>query len=96
MRIHDPNLTGASAAASGAPETQRSGGARGAAAANGIRADRVEISGAVGSIARALTSNAADRAGRVRELTAQYQGGRFQPDPVATSRAIIADALAPA
>ena len=96
MRIHDPNLTGASAATGGAPETQRTGGARGAASGNRVGADRVEISGAVGSIARALTSNAADRAGRVRELTAQYQSGRFQPDAAATSGAMIADALAPA
>lgn len=95
MRIHEQNLTGA--AASGAPaEAQRNGRADGSASSAGSRADRVELSGAVGAISRALTADGAGRAGRVRELAAQYQAGGYRAEPAATSRAMVADALAAA
>jgi len=97
MRVHDQNLTGVNtAAAGGAPETQRSGRTAAGSGADRAHADRVELSGAVGTISRALTAESGGRASRVRELAAQYQTGNYRPDAAATSRAMISDALAPA
>jgi anti-sigma28 factor (negative regulator of flagellin synthesis) len=94
MKVHEQNLTGASATGR-ASETQHSGrtGSGAAAKAGG---DRVELSHAAGSIARTLGSDAAGRASRVRELAAQYRSGTYRPDAAATGRAMVSDAIAPA
>ena len=97
MRVQDQNLTGVNTAATGGTHAaQRTG--RTAAGSGGVSShgDRVELSGAVGTISRALAADSGGRASRVRELAAQYQAGRYQPDAAATSRAMVADALAPA
>lgn len=97
MRVHDQNLTGTSAASAGAAaEAQRAGRATAGQVSATARFDRVELSGAVGTISRALTADSASRAGRVQQLAAQYQSGRYQPDAASTSRAMISDALASA
>jgi anti-sigma28 factor (negative regulator of flagellin synthesis) len=97
MRVHDPNLTGVNTAPTGAShETQKSGRTATGTAASTSHGDRVELSGAVGTISRVLASDSGGRAARVRELAAQYQTGQYRPDAAATGRAMIADALAPA
>jgi len=55
--------------------------------------DRVELSSTMGRLARTIDSYDSDRAMRVQSLAAQYQSGKYQPDSIATSRAIIADSL---
>lgn len=98
MRIYDVNLTGTSAAESGrAQETQRSdraGGARtGGTGANGT-GDRVELSSTLGSLSQALSADGSARARQVQSLAAQYESGNYRPDSAATSKGLVAEALA--
>jgi len=53
----------------------------------------VDLSAALGSLARAMSSFDASRAGRVQALAAQYQSGAYKTDSAATSRSMIAAAL---
>jgi hypothetical protein len=55
--------------------------------------DRVELSSGLASVSRALSSYHSDRAGKVRELTMQFQSGNYQPNSLATSQGMVADAL---
>jgi anti-sigma28 factor (negative regulator of flagellin synthesis) len=97
MRVNDPNLTGVNTAPTGGShETQRAGRTAAGSAASTAHGDRVELSGAVGTISRAMAADSGGRAARVRELAAQYQTGQYRHDAAATSRAMIADAIAPA
>lgn len=98
MKVFDRNLTPASAAESGrTQETGRSergdGVARSGSAGNTGSGDRVELSGTLSSLARALSGFSTSRAGRVAALASQYQAGTYRPDSVATSRGMVADAL---
>jgi anti-sigma28 factor (negative regulator of flagellin synthesis) len=96
MKITDQNLGGAAA-----PETARSQDVQltskngaGSSSSSTIDAnDRVEFSGGLGTLSRALSSFQSDRAGRVQSLAAQYQSGSYQPDSAAISRGMIAEAL---
>jgi hypothetical protein len=54
----------------------------------------VELSGALGRLSQTLSSFHSERASRVQALAAQYQSGKYRPDSHATSRAIVASALA--
>ena len=97
MKVYDQSLTGAASAGSNrAQEAQRvdrgdSSRNAGAASASG---DRVELSGVLGSIARAMSSAGASRSSRVQSLAAQYSSGSYHADSSATSRGMIAEALA--
>jgi anti-sigma28 factor (negative regulator of flagellin synthesis) len=99
MRIYDVNLTGSSAAESSrAQETQRSdraGGTRTAGAGASGSSDRVEFSSALSRLSQALSTDGSARAGRIQALAAQYQSGSYRTDSLATSKGIVADALAP-
>jgi hypothetical protein len=99
MKVYDQNLTGAASAGSGrTQELQKTGkgdtSRSSAAATSG--GDRVELSGALGTLARAMATSASSRAGKVQALAGQYQSGLYQSDPAATSRGMVADALASA
>jgi len=98
MRVYDRNLTGAAAAETGrTSETHgpdRAGGnSRSVAAGDG---DRVELSGSLERLSRAVASDASGRAAKVQNIAAQYQTGRYQADSVATSRALVNETLASA
>lgn len=98
MKVFDRNLTPASAPESGrTQETGRSergdGVARSGSSGAGGSGDRVELSGTLSSLARALTGFSAGRAERVAQLASAYRAGTYRPDSVATSRGMIADAL---
>jgi anti-sigma28 factor (negative regulator of flagellin synthesis) len=97
MRVVHQNITGASAAETGraseAQRTGREGGVR-TAASETSSGDRVELSNTLGSLARALSSYSSSRASRVQSLEAQYRSGAYKPDSRATSRGMIAEALA--
>jgi len=96
MRVYDTNLTGASATEAGRTQElqkpDRSGSGQ-SSAAHGAGSDRVEFSGTLGRLSRALTTSNLDRSNRVQALAAQYQSGRYRVDPLATSRAMISEAL---
>ena len=97
-RIYDVNLTGTSAAESGrAQEAQRSGGAgsaRTGGAGAGGTGDRVEFSSTLGRLSQAMMADSSVRGSRVQALAAQYQSGSYRPDPAATSKGMVTEALA--
>lgn len=97
MKVYDGSLKGAAAEPAQVSETQRvdratSGQKTGSASSEG--GDRVELSSALGSLSRALTSFGTDRASQVRALEAQYQSGQYQVNAAATSRGLVTEALA--
>jgi len=95
MKIYDVNLSSTAAETGRTQEAQlaaRDGAHRsGRASAAG---DRVELSNTLNSLARAVSSYNSGRASRVQALTAQFRSGSYQPDSLAASRGIIAEALA--
>jgi hypothetical protein len=97
MRVYDTNLTGTSAAETGrAQETQKieRGTQSQASRMGGAGSDRVELSGALGRLSQTLSSFQQDRASRVQALAAEYQSGRYRPDSMATSGAMVSEAVA--
>jgi anti-sigma28 factor (negative regulator of flagellin synthesis) len=95
MRIHNQNLAGAAGAETGrTQETQRSGQTGASESSRGAQSsDRVELSNTLGSLGRAISTDSAGRGNRVQALASLYQGGRYQVDSLATSRAMVADAF---
>ena len=97
MRISDRNLTGASAAETGrAQEAQnlsRAGTVKSPALGVDGSSDRVEFSGTMSQLSRALAAFQSTRANRVQALAVEYQSGRYKPDPAATSKGLVSEAL---
>jgi hypothetical protein len=97
MKVYDQNLTGASSAGSArtteAQRTERGDGVRSGSSGAGS-GDRVELSGALGTLARAMVAFSANGMSKVQALAAQYQDGTYQPDAVVTSSGMVAEALA--
>jgi anti-sigma28 factor (negative regulator of flagellin synthesis) len=97
MRVYDTNLTGASAAETGrAQESQkldRNGPAKSSSPGTVSGGDRVELSGALGRLSKSISSFHQNRANRVEALTARYQSGKYQPDSLATSHAMVSESL---
>ena len=92
MRVDPRNLTGAAAAETGrAQESQSIGRSSraGTGRTGGSGSDQVELS----SLSRALNASASSRSSRVDQLAALYQSGQYQPDPAATSKSMVSDAL---
>jgi anti-sigma28 factor (negative regulator of flagellin synthesis) len=95
MKIYDRNLSGTSAAETGrAQESQNAGSAGGKGArGTGGSDDRVEFSGTLNQLSRALTTYEGSRSSRVAALTAAYQGGTYRTDSAATSKGLVAEAM---
>ena len=95
MKVVDRNLNSGSAVESGrTQETQRASATTGnVAAAQSSAGDRVEFSNTLGSLARAMSAFGSGNTGKVQALATEYQAGTYQADSVATSRAMIAQAL---
>jgi anti-sigma28 factor (negative regulator of flagellin synthesis) len=95
MKVYDVNLTGPSASESGrAQETQkadRESNSRPNTATSPN--DRVELSGTLARISRAVSSYGTSRSNQVQALAQQYQSGNLQPNSVKTSQGMIAEAL---
>jgi hypothetical protein len=97
MKVYDQSLTGAtSAGPARTQETQRTdrGDSTRAGGNGGGGGDRVELSGALGNLSRALAAFSSTRSSKVQSLAGLYQSGTYQPDAGATSRGMVADALA--
>jgi hypothetical protein len=98
MKINDRNLTGASAAETGRAQEAKNlsraatdtSPARGGAGGSN---DRVEFSGTMSRLSRALATFESTRASRVQALAVEYQSGKYKPDPVATSKGLVSEAL---
>jgi len=97
MKVVDRNLNSGAAVETGrTQETQRASSTTGSAAtAQPRNGDRVEFSSTLGSLAKAMTAFNYSNASKVQALAAQYQSGTYQADSVATSRAMVAQALNP-
>jgi Anti-sigma-28 factor, FlgM len=97
MRVDDRNLNGVAGLQTGqTPDThgaQRAGSTSGSQVSESHGGDRVEISGTAGLVSQALGAGSAERAQRIQQLAANYRSGNYQPNSLATSRAIVQDAL---
>jgi anti-sigma28 factor (negative regulator of flagellin synthesis) len=97
MKIYDRNLTGTSAAETGlAQKTQnlsRAGADTSAARGGDGSNDSVVFSGTMSQLSRALATFESTRANRVQALAVEYQSGKYKPDPVATSKSLVSEAL---
>jgi anti-sigma28 factor (negative regulator of flagellin synthesis) len=96
MKVYDQNLTGApSAGSSRTLETQRTERTDSGLSASfrSSGGDRVELSGALGSLAGAMAAFGSNRSDKIQALAQQYQRGTYQVDALATSRGMVADAL---
>jgi hypothetical protein len=98
MKIYDRNLTGTSAPETGrAQESQnlsRAGSGK-SPTRGGVDGsnDRVEFSGTLSRLSRALTAFESTRASRVQALAVEYQNGKYKPDAAATSKGLVAEAI---
>ena len=69
-------------------------GSRSSSTSIGGSGDRVEFSGALGRLSKALSAFQSDRVSRVQALADQYRDGKYRVDSAATSHAMISDMLA--
>jgi anti-sigma28 factor (negative regulator of flagellin synthesis) len=96
MRVYNSNVSGGTAA--GTDRTLESRGTEAASGKTGASSssagDRVELSQALGSLAKAMSADSARRTSQVASLAAQYQSGNYRPDSQATSRSMVSEALA--
>jgi len=95
MRIEDRIGTESAAQTGGATETQRTRqtGAGGAAGADGVSRDRLQLSSLAGRIRDSFETMAREQAGRVASLTAEVQSGRYQVDAGRLSQAMASELL---
>jgi len=94
MRINDRNLTGAAADTSRAAETNQAEKSRALTGASPASGDRVEFSGGLSALSRAVSADHAARANRIQALASQVAAGTYQPDSQAISRGLVSEALA--
>jgi Anti-sigma-28 factor, FlgM len=96
MRIDDRNLTGLPVDTGRTQDIQRAGQENGHRPGSGTASggDQVELSSALGALSRAMTAYGSGRQSQVSALTEQYQSGNYRPDALATSRGMVAEALA--
>jgi anti-sigma28 factor (negative regulator of flagellin synthesis) len=95
MRVYDRDLTGAAAESGRSQETHKAdrGATTTSSQAGSASEDTVALSGGLASLSRVLASHGAQRAGRVQQLAAQFQAGSYQPDSLAISQGMVAEAL---
>jgi hypothetical protein len=97
MKIHNPNLNGASALHPG--RTQEANPAETLGSASSSRGfgtasgDHAEVSSLAENISQALASHSVNRAQRVQELAKQYSAGSYRPDVRAISRWLIQESI---
>jgi anti-sigma28 factor (negative regulator of flagellin synthesis) len=97
MRIYDRNLTGTSAAETGQAQKTQNPSRAGTdtsptRAADGSN-DTVVFSGTMSQLSRVLATFESTRANRVQTLAVEYQSGKYQADPVSTSKGLVSEAL---
>jgi hypothetical protein len=95
MKIYDTSLTGTSAAELGRTQQTQSTGKAGSSSSTtqAGAGDRVEFSGSMGQLTRALSAFESSQGSRLQALTSDYQSGRYQSSSLATSKSMITEAL---
>jgi anti-sigma28 factor (negative regulator of flagellin synthesis) len=98
MKIYDRNLTGTSASETGQAQEAQSLSRTGKTTSQ-IRSgldgsnDRVEFSGTLSQLSRALSAFESSRATRIQSLAAEYRSGNYKPDSAATSKGLVTEAM---
>jgi len=96
MRIYDRDLTGTASTESGrSQETQKADreATTTASPSGSPSGDRVELSSGLEVVARALAAYGTDRANKMQNLTVQFQSGTYNPNSMAISQGMVAEAL---
>lgn len=96
IKVYDRNLTGASEGPSRPQDTQKTESSASSGAQSSSRtaaSDQVELSGTLGRLSQALSTQGTERAAHVASLAAAYRSGAYQPDSLGTSRGLVAEAL---
>jgi flagellar biosynthesis anti-sigma factor FlgM len=94
MKIQNDDLASVGSAASRVDQV--SAGTQGAGKSGGAQksqTDQVEVSSATEKITAQLSSQSAERAARVQQLSALYSSGKYQVDSSQVSQSMIAGAL---
>jgi anti-sigma28 factor (negative regulator of flagellin synthesis) len=100
MKVYDRNLTGAAAAGSTrTQDTQKvesspSGGAQ--SSSRSSAGDQVELSGTLGRLSEALSTQGTQRTAKVAALAAAYRSGNYQPNAAGASKGLVSEALSAA
>jgi len=96
MKVYDRNLAGAAATGStrteGAQTTPGSSG-RTQSSSQTASGDQVELSGTLGRLSAALSSQGTARAARVAALAHAYRSGTYEPNSAGTAKGLVAEAL---
>lgn len=96
MRVNNGNTAGATAETAGTQNAQKSDRSGGTSpAALDPNSDHVEFSSTLGGLSRAVANDSAQRQSRVQAMATAYQSGRYQPNSMAISKAMISDAVNP-
>ena len=95
MKVYDRNLTGAAAAGSTRTEETQKAETRSAKTSSSTRSagDQVELSGTLGRLSQALSTQGTQRAAKVEALAAAYRSGTYQPNAGGASKGLVAEAL---
>ena len=96
MKIYNRSLTGAQAEAGRTQETQKTE----SSASNGTNSpgrtagsDQVELSGALGRLSQALSTQGSARTEKVASLASTYGAGGYQPNAQGASKGLVAEAM---
>lgn len=97
MTVHNQNVSGSSGGQPArvqetAPASNSTAPAKSSAPTSS--SDRVELSGALGSLSRAVSSDNANRASQVSALAQQYQSGGYQANAAGAAKGIVSEAVA--
>jgi anti-sigma28 factor (negative regulator of flagellin synthesis) len=97
MRIDNVNANGVSGStldkARGAEAGSGAAGSTGTALQAG--GDHVLLSDLASQLAELASSETPQGAARLEQLAAQFRAGQYQPDPMAVSRKLVGESLAP-
>jgi anti-sigma28 factor (negative regulator of flagellin synthesis) len=95
IRIQNDSLAGTSASETSRTQDVVQIGSAGNRSGSkiGVATDRVELSSLSGRIADASSASETAQASRVQQLGALYSSGRYQPDSMATGRALVSQAI---
>jgi|SRR5579872_354875 len=96
MKVDDANLISSSLAASppqASSAVARDAAARKAATAEGNSGDRVQLSNLTGRLGQVLAGQSQERTRRIDALTRDYQTGKYAPNALESSRALVQETL---
>lgn len=95
MRIYDRNLTGAGTGETSRAQDTHKAESRAEQRTSGkTSGDRVEFSGSLGALARAVNTDQTARQSKIQALGDQVRSGSYRPDSKAISHGLVSETLA--